>query len=444
MVDAERRVVTVVFADLADFTALAEGRDPESVKELLDACFGALVPVITAHGGHVDKIIGDELMAVFGAPVAHEDDAERAVRAALALTAALRPIDPALVLRVGINTGEVLAGPVGPGHGYTVTGDAVNTAHRLVSTAALGETLVGERTHTLTDTVVTYEERGPFVLRGKQEPVRAWAATGVSVSPGLRWGSGLSRPLVGRGAELADLTAVIERSVVATRPTVVVVTGEPGVGKTRLALELASSPMMANRRVRVLWASCPPYGSASTLGPLADLVRAALLVDVTAPRATQVARLRERAHATGCGDRVRPDAARVRVSQLLGLYEVPARPAETDAGPTRARLVDQLLGAVRSVLFALTSEQPLFIVIDDVQWASDAVVTFLRHLPNRLPAAPIAVLALGRDDLLERNPALAAGGPRLVTVRLEPLSRMSAIALIGTLLTSGGSGHRGA
>ena len=125
-------MVTVAFADLAGFTTMAEGRDPEAVKELLDDCFGALVPVIDAHGGTVDKIIGDELMAVWGAPRAHEDDPERSVRAALALIEALERLDRSLEMRVGINTGEVLAGPVGPAGAYTVTGDTVNTAHRLV------------------------------------------------------------------------------------------------------------------------------------------------------------------------------------------------------------------------------------------------------------------------------------------------------------------------
>src|SRR5690606_22654184 len=126
---------------------------PESVKVLLDACFARLIPVIEEHGGHVDKVIGDELMAVFGAPTAHEDDAERAVRAALALTPALREVDPGLQLRIGLNTGEVLAGSVGPALGYTVTGDVVNTAHRLVTEAEPGDVLVGERTYSATESV---------------------------------------------------------------------------------------------------------------------------------------------------------------------------------------------------------------------------------------------------------------------------------------------------
>src|SRR5690349_13696117 len=172
-VAGERRVVTVVFADLAGFTTMAEGRDPEAVKELLDTCFGALVPVIEAHGGVVDKIIGDELMAVFGAPRAYEDDPERAVRAALALIDALERLDPSLEMRVGINTGEVLAGPVGPGGAYTVTGDTVNTAHRLVGVAQRGTVLVGERTHLVTQDAIRYGPAATYELRGRREAVVA-------------------------------------------------------------------------------------------------------------------------------------------------------------------------------------------------------------------------------------------------------------------------------
>ena len=208
------------------------------MKELLDRCFGAMVPIIALHGGHVDKVIGDELMAVFGAPITHEDDAERAVRAALALPEALAAIDPSLVLKVGVNTGEVLAGPVGPGHSYTVTGDAVNTAHRLVSAAGPGEVLVGALTHAATEDAVEYLERGSFTLRGKQDPVRAWAATGILADPGGAGGTAWRcRSSVGR-----PRSPIWRRSpptpCAPGRATVLTITGEPGVGKTRLALEL--------------------------------------------------------------------------------------------------------------------------------------------------------------------------------------------------------------
>ncbi len=426
-------MVTVVFADLADFTALAEHRDPEAVKELLDRCFGVMVPVITLHGGHVDKIIGDELMAVFGAPVAHEDDAERAVRAAVALPEALAAIDPTLLLRVGVNTGEVLAGPVGPAHSYTVTGDTVNTAHRLVSAAGPGEVLVGPLTRTATGDAVIYAERGAVVLRGKHEPVPAWTATGVLGGPGRRWRTAMALPLVGRQAEVADLETLAADTTQTSRTTLLTITGEPGVGKTRLALELAVRPVVRDG-MRVLWASCPPYGSAKALAPLMDIVADGLDVDLAVPPVTQAEHLRSRLAQLGPGSGMDPARLTARVSQMLGLYDLPARPAENDAGPTRARVVDQLLGAVRAVLRALATERPLLVVLDDLQWANDEVIAFVRQLPDRLPDAPILVLALARDDLLERAPALAASGRGHLAVSLDPLSRDEAIELIGVVL----------
>ena len=187
----------MVFADLAGFTTMAEGRDPEAVKELLDDCFGVLVPVIEAHGGTVDKIIGDELMAVWGAPRAHEDDPERAVRAALALLEALERLDPSLEMRVGINTGEVLAGPVGPGGAYTVTGDTVNTAHRLVGVAARGTVLVAGRTHAATQDAIAYAEPTAHALRGRREPVVAYPAVRARHRPGERVAPGTGTPMFG-------------------------------------------------------------------------------------------------------------------------------------------------------------------------------------------------------------------------------------------------------
>ena len=330
--DTERRVVTVVFADLADFTALAEHRDPESVKELLDRCFGVMVPIVALHGGHVDKVIGDELMAVFGAPITHEDDAERAVRAALALPEALAAIDPSLVLKVGVNTGEVLAGPVGPGNSYTVTGDAVNTAHRLVSAAGPGEVLVGELTHAATGDAVEYVERGSVTLRGKQEPVQTWTATGILSGPGRRWRPGMALPLVGRRSEVSDLEALAADTVRTGRATVLTITGEPGVGKTRLALELAGRPA-SRLGMRVLWSSCPPYGSAKPLAPVVDLVTDGLGIDPTAPRADQTDQLQFRLADIAAATKTDRTRLWARVSSSSG--STSSRPDQPRARPDR-------------------------------------------------------------------------------------------------------------
>lgn len=442
----ERRLVTVVFADLEGFTALAEQRDPESVKELLDACFSALVPVVAEHGGHVDKIIGDELMAVFGAPLTHEDDPERAVRAALALATALAGVGPGLRLRVGVNTGEVLAGAVGPSAGYTVTGDVVNTAHRLVSAAAPGEVLVGDRTRAATEDAIDYELRGDLDLRGKAEPVRVWVARGVRIQPGHRSSAASTAPFVGRSRELAELTDRVREAFAAGRPEVITLVGEPGVGKSRLAMELAVRLATKPATARVLSASCPPYGPGGDLAPLADLVRAGLGISPSAERRVQLDAL-----AAGVGPLARASGAddallRSRLELLLGLGPLPTRSADPDAGPPRAGIVDHQLSAVRSVLSHLSSAHPLLLVVDDLHWAGPQLLRFLAQVPERLVGHPVVVLALAREDLLERQPRLAAGAAGRRTRSLDALSDDAVVELATLLIDDqpAGPGEAGA
>ena len=434
----DRRIVTVVFADLEGFTALAEQRDPESVKELLDSCFGRLVPVIDAHGGHVDKIIGDELMAVFGAPTAHEDDPERAVRAALALAPALAEVAPSLRLRVGVNTGEVLAGAVGPSLGYTVTGDVVNTAHRLAAAAEPGEVLVGQRTWQATANGVSYALRGDLDLKGKTELVRAWAAGEVVARPLHRGPAGVVTRLVGREREIAEIRASVAGAMAERRVEVITIVGEPGVGKTRLATELSVLLAAKPATAQVLWVSCPPYGPGGDLTPLADLVRAGLGVASSADRSAQVALLVERVQAVAETTGTDQGLLRSRLLLLLGLAQGGSRSVEAEAGPTRAGVTDQQLGAVRTVLAHLASTRPLFVVIDDVHWAGPGLLRFLAQLPDRLGGYPIVVLALARDDVLERGAALLGSGPGRSTRSLDPLSSDAAADLVLTLL--GGQG----
>ncbi|CAN5747363.1 hypothetical protein BH24ACT3_BH24ACT3_08420 [soil metagenome] len=429
---AERRVVSVVFADLAGFTAMAEGRDPEAVKELLDQCFGRLVPIIEHYGGQVDKIIGDELMAVFGAPIAHEDDPERAVRAALELSGPLGALAPGLVLRVGINTGEVLAGPVGPSGAYTVTGDTVNTAHRLVSVAEPGEVLVGERTRGASAEAVEYQERPLYRLRGKQSPVRAWAAVGVRSGPGRGAPMRVTSPMVGRQREMDQLEAAVAAAFGARAPAVVLVTGEPGIGKTLLALELHLA-LWSDRPVgHFLWAACPPYGASSSLGPLAELVRAGLGVDAEAARSRQVTTVRDRVGPIAEATEADRALLTARVGQLLGLHDLPSRATETDPGPTRARVVDELVGAAMLILAGLARHAPTLVVLDDIQWADGAGRGFLERAAGRLTDAPLLVLALGRDEVLERRPGLATGAVR--TISLPPLHPDAGKELLSLLL----------
>src|SRR5690349_17924636 len=202
----ERRVVTVVFGDLVGFTAMSETRDPEQVKNIVDRAFERLVADVTSYGGQVDKIVGDALVALFGAPVAHEDDAERAVRAALQMQRTLEQLhvelDFPIQIRVGVNTGEVLVGALRAGGDYTAMGDVVNIASRLQTGARPGQVVVGPTTYSATQHCVGYEPLGHLTVRGRDEPVEAWAATGVLSPPGKRRHRTRTR-LVGRDAEVA-------------------------------------------------------------------------------------------------------------------------------------------------------------------------------------------------------------------------------------------------
>ncbi len=430
----ERRVVTVVFADLAGFTSMAEGRDPEAVKELLDTCFGALVPVIDEHGGTVDKIIGDELMAVFGAPRAHEDDPERAVRAGVALLGALEALDASLEMRVGINTGEVLAGPVGPGGAYTVTGDTVNTAHRLVGVAPPGTVLVAGATHAATATAIAYGPATSFALRGRREPVLAYAAVGALHRPGARLPGDVRLPLVGRDAELAGLVARVEALGAHGGAHRLAVLGEAGLGKTRLLDELARVVVERPGLGRVAAVHCAPYGGAGPLAPLADLVRLLLEVDETeavdAQRAQVATRAVDLAEASGLDARY----LERRLEQLLGLGALPAPHALTGA-PGRSRLSDELLSVVRVVIDHLATLEPLLLVVDDAHFADPLVLDLLERAPVWARARPVLVVVAGREELGERHPSIVAGGPGEV-LRLDPLDDAAAGALVQQTLAA--------
>ena len=277
----ERRQVTVVFADLSGYTAVAERMDPETVKAMVEGCLRRLGEEVERFGGTVDKYIGDNVMALFGAPVAHEDDAERAVRAALGMQAAMEEINDeaeqaygvGFALRVGVNTGEVLAGAVG--EAYTVTGDTVNVAARLQAAGRPGAVTVGERTVRATRDAVEYTEIGPLVLKGKAEPVPAWEASGLLTAQPVRRSSARREArFVGRDDELAELLATYGRVVRETRPHLVTVVGQAGVGKSRLSRELASALERHEASPSQREGRCLPYGSGIVYWPLTEVLRA--------------------------------------------------------------------------------------------------------------------------------------------------------------------------
>jgi len=289
-VQDERRIATVVFADLVGFTTFSEASDPEQVKALVDDCFAELSQDVTAFGGRVDKIVGDAIVALFGAPVAHEDDAERAVRAALRMQETLarqrheRGIDARL--RVGVNTGEVIVGALRAGGDYTALGDAVNTAQRLETACEPDEVLVGSSTYEATRHAIQYEARGSLTVKGREEAVDAWRAVIAIAPPGQRRRH-TRTPLIGREPEMALLRSIVDSAVVRSRAHFVLLTGDAGVGKSRLAGDIASYALQAHN-ARVVGGQCVPYG-ADVWWPIAEAIRGAcgLGADDTAAGARQ-------------------------------------------------------------------------------------------------------------------------------------------------------------
>ena len=280
----ERRTVTVLFADLSGYTAVAERLDPESVKRQLERILGRLGEEVVAYGGYVDKFIGDNVMAIFGAPVAHGDDAERAVRAGLGMQSAMGEVNEPLAaqhgvtfeLCVGINTGEVLAGH-DPDGSYTVIGDTVNVAARLQAVARPGSVTVGEATYRATREVIEFSAlKEPLLLKGRAEPVPAWqalAADGQTAAPAA--GASPARaPLVGRVAELAQLHDLLARVERKRGPHLATVIGDPGVGKSRLLRQFELELAGRHSRPLVRHGRCLPYGSSIVYWPLGEVIRA--------------------------------------------------------------------------------------------------------------------------------------------------------------------------
>ena len=406
-VETERRVVTVLFGDLSDFTSWAEDLDPERVGVVTDRVLASLAGIVTEHGGHVDKLVGDGIMAVFGAPTAHEDDAERAVRAAFKMQASVRRLvaeesggGRQLGLRVGLNTGEVVAG-VQAHLSYTVVGDTVNTASRLADAAGVGRVVAGRDTALATMPLASWRALQPLRLKGKREPVEAFELLGLRPAGATRLGLGDDAPFLGRDAELGLLVGRFHDTVDARRPYAVLVTGEAGVGKTRIAQEV-SRRVGELPGVRVLWGRCAPYGEGRDLAAVSEMVRTACGIEATDDVATaraRVARTVARLEATPYGGLV-PPLMTERLRLLLGLEDVEAAaPRETAAPgpPTGGGVVRE---AVAALFSALAIEGPLLLVIDDLHWATPTLIDGLLEVADATHG-PVLLLALGRMDMLD-------------------------------------------
>ena len=439
----ERRTVTVVFADLSGYTAIAEQLDPESVKRQLERILGRLGEEVLRYGGHVDKFIGDNVMAIFGAPVAHGDDAVRAVRASLGMQAAMVEINEPLAaqwgvtfeLCVGVNTGEVLAGNVGDG--YTVIGDAVNVAARLQAAARPGSVTVGEETYRATRDAVRYAAvPEALTLKGKREPVRAWEALDgrESIHAELSPANAAQAPFVGRAGELAQMHASFERVGSTGAAHMVTMIGEPGVGKSRLLRQFESE--ISGEVVRR--GRCLPYGSNLVYWPLGEVIRAECEIIETDPPALAGAKLSERSGALLAepGGEPRSTAARVAViGRLLGI-EAPDGGVPAEEDPTQAR--ELFFAAVRSCVEGMAHERPLVLVWEDIHWADDGMLDLIEYLLQWV-RAPVLQICLAREQLLERREGWGHVRRNATTAFLEPLGEGESLELVASLLKDAGS-----
>ncbi|MEU4777954.1 adenylate/guanylate cyclase domain-containing protein [Micromonospora sp. NPDC023633] len=452
---AERRVVTVLFGDLSDFTSWSEDLDPERVGAVTDRVLAALAGAVKTFGGHVDKLTGDGIMAVFGAPVAHEDDAERAVRAALSMQRAVRRVldderggGAPLGLRVGLNTGDVIAG-IQAAIEYTVIGDTVNTAARLADAAAVGAVYAGARTSAATRHVASWRALRPLRLKGKREPVEAYELLGLLDAPGTRSGLGDEAPFVGRETEIGRVAGRLAEVIDRAEPRVLLMTAEAGIGKSRFAAEVerlaagydvGAGRYAAHTGARVLSVRCAAFGERRRLAPLADLVRAAVGLPNDAATALTRPAVEERLRRLGQRLSRSGEPAPVATDQLLALLgyaELPGGgPADQgEWGTTQPADADAVPNAVADLLTALAGEAPLVIVVDDLHDATAETIKALGVTLSRL-AGPVLVLLLGRPELVRTAGALTRVADAEVHA-LPPLRGADAARLLTTYLSGG-------
>ncbi len=427
----ERKVVTVVFADLVGSTARADHADPEDVRAVLAPYHARLRQELEHFGGTVEKFIGDAVVAVFGAPVVHEDDPERAVRAALAIQDAIAELNDAnrdlgLQVRVGVNTGEALVAlDASPAEGEgMVSGDVINTGARLQAAAPPGGVLVGDATYRATERVIEYEHADAVVAKGKTEPVRAWRAIAPRARFGVDLGGAGRAPLVGREREATLLAAALERVRAEREPQLVTLVGVPGIGKSRLVQELwrivdEDPDLITWRQGRSL-----PYGEGVAYWALGEMVKAqtGILESATIEEAAE--RL-----AQAMVELIDDDGERAWVERhlrpLVGLL------AERGAG---AESAPEAAAAWRRFFEALADSRPTVLVFEDLHWADDGLLDFVDELVDRVAGVPLLVVASARPELLERRPGWGGGKRNAQTVSLTPLTDDDTARLLQSLL----------
>jgi class 3 adenylate cyclase len=406
-----RKTVTVVFSDLVGSTELGERLDPESIRHLMSRYFEEMQGVLQRHGGTVQKFIGDAIMAVFGVPSVHEDDAVRAVRAVAEMRERLHVLNEEidrrwhvrLRVRIGINTGEVVAGDPSRDQNL-VLGDTVNTAARLEQAAAPDEILLGERTWSLVGEAIEAEPMAALALKGKSEALPAWRFIDVKsrvAVPRVRSAS----PFVGRTEEFSGLRRALERAIDERACMLATVVGSPGIGKSRLVAEFTQTE---GQGTRIVSGRCLPYGEDITFWPLAEIIDDISTGDL--PSAIE---------------RLTGDHAGIvteRIAAALGSAGSPGSPAE-------------IFWAFRKLFEGLARKRPLIIVVDDIHWAEPTLLDLLEYLVEFASDAPILLLCLARAELFESRPSWTVPRRNASLISLQPISTEDATALIGSLAT---------
>ncbi len=415
---AERRLVSVLFADLVGFTSASESRDAEDTRELLSRYFETCQRLVSLYGGTVEKFIGDAVMAVWGTPVAQEDDAERAVRAALDLVQAVPELDAHLRARAGVLTGEAAVTLGAEGQGM-VAGDLVNTASRIQSVAEPGAVLVGESTKRATEAAVLHEDAGLHELKGKTEPLPLFRALRVTAGRGGALKStALEAPFVGRNRELRMMKELFHASAEERKAQLVSVTGIAGIGKSRLSWEFEK--YVDGLAENIWWhrGRCLSYGEGVAYWALAEMVRMRCgIVEDEEP-----ASARAKLHSTveeHIADAEERRWVEPRLAHMLGLEE--GAPGDQE----------NLFSAWRILFERLAEQAPTILVFEDMQWADAGLLDFLEYLLEWSRSHPLFVLALARPELADKRPSWGAGKRNFTSLYLEPLSARA----MGDLLT---------
>ncbi len=413
-----------MFADLVGFTAHTERTDPEDSRRRLTIYHSRVRQDVERFGGRVEKLMGDGVFAVFGAPVAHEDDPERAVRAAVRVLESVQELNDAqphlaLAVRVAVTTGEAVVQLEATPDREGIVGDVVNTASRLQNLASPGQVVVDERTYRATRHAIDFEALDEVTLRGKEGKHSVWRSTGLRSRYGVAVEEEAATAYVGRADELSLLADSFDRAVTRGTPQLVTVVGEPGVGKTRLIREFRR--LIDDRPDLVWWRQgrCLPYGEGVTFWAIGEVVKAHAGILDSEPTEAVTSKLRKTV-ATLFDDPEEAAWVELRLASLVGL-----------SGPAAERT--ELFAAWLRFFEALAVRSPLILVVEDLHWADDAVIEFLSHILDWAQDSPILVLCTARPELFSARPEWGGGKRDALTIRLAPLSSDETVRLMSSL-----------